>query len=202
MCNTLWAGYGLASITLAWLIYEDQHTSLYIPTVTCGQDKKFITSTPVLSGNFVELSVGNFDSKSSMIWWDKAWRISSTSSGVFSVDWRWILSVFFTDKLSIFSSSEIAVFSIKSISVFSFETLGQGNKPFPFSHRHLSKIDCLKAHTPSLVYFISTVNGHRKKRKRSLERPALSSGHITNLKQSILDFWYLCFRHCCYRRIS
>jgi len=44
------------------------------------------------------------------------------------------------------------------------------------NHRHLSNIDCLRAHTACLVYFISTVNGHRKKRKRSLERPAVVVG--------------------------
>ena len=42
-------------------------------------------------------------------------------------------------------------------------------------HRHLSNIDCLKARTACLVCFISTVNGHCKKRKRSLERLALGA---------------------------
>jgi hypothetical protein len=32
--------------------------------------------------------------------------------------------------------------------------------------RHLSNVDCLKAHTACLVCFISTVNGHCKKRKK------------------------------------
>jgi hypothetical protein len=36
--------------------------------------------------------------------------------------------------------------------------------------------DCLKARAACLVCFISTVNGHRKKRKRSRERPALVVG--------------------------
>jgi hypothetical protein len=44
------------------------------------------------------------------------------------------------------------------------------------SHRHLSNIGCLKAHTACLVCFISTVNGHSEKRKTSLERPALVAG--------------------------
>ncbi len=51
-----------------------------------------------------------------------------------------------------------------------------------YTHIHLSNIDCLKAHTTCLVCFISTVNGHHNKRKRSA-----SSGHITNLKQSVLE---------------
>jgi hypothetical protein len=33
-------------------------------------------------------------------------------------------------------------------------------------HRHLSNIDSLTAHTASLVGFISTVNGHSKKKKK------------------------------------
>ncbi len=35
---------------------------------------------------------------------------------------------------------------------------------FPGNHRHLKIIDCLMAH----VFFISTVNGRSKKKKRSL----------------------------------
>ncbi len=44
------------------------------------------------------------------------------------------------------------------------------------------------AHTACLVCFISTVNGCSKKRKekKPIETGA-SSGHITNLKQSILE---------------
>ncbi len=34
------------------------------------------------------------------------------------------------------------------------------------SHRHLSNIDYLKVRTACLVYFISTVNGHRKKEEK------------------------------------
>ncbi len=37
------------------------------------------------------------------------------------------------------------------------------------SHRHLSNIDCLTAHTPCLVCFFSTANGcNKKEKKRSL----------------------------------
>jgi hypothetical protein len=48
------------------------------------------------------------------------------------------------------------------------------------------------AHAACLVYFISTVNSHSKKRKKkkkklNLGRTGVSSGHITNLKQSILE---------------
>ncbi len=55
-------------------------------------------------------------------------------------------------------------------------------------HRHLSNIDCLMAHTACLVCFISTVNGHSKKKKKPWKMGS-SSGHITNtnLKQSILE---------------
>jgi len=42
--------------------------------------------------------------------------------------------------------------------------------------RHLSNIDFLKTRTTCLVCFISTINGHRKKRKRSHERLALEVG--------------------------
>jgi len=45
-----------------------------------------------------------------------------------------------------------------------------------------------------LVCFISTVNGHCKKEKKPW-KTGTSSGHITNLYQSILDFWYLWIRH-------
>ncbi len=40
------------------------------------------------------------------------------------------------------------------------------------------------AHTICLVCFISTVNGHSKKKPI---KTGASSGHITNLKQSILE---------------
>jgi hypothetical protein len=52
------------------------------------------------------------------------------------------------------------------------------------SHRDLSNIDCLKACTACLVCFISTVNGHSKKRLKC----GASNGHIINLKQSIFSF--------------
>ncbi len=71
-------------------------------------------------------------------------------------------------------------------------------------HRHLSNIDCLMAHTACLVCFISTVNGRSKKIKKKPWKMGSSSGHITNLKQSILEtfdiydththtFIYLCY---------
>ena len=52
-------------------------------------------------------------------------------------------------------------------------------------HRHLSNIDCLKARTACLLCFISTVNGRNKKKKPI--KTGTSRGHITNLKQSILE---------------
>ncbi len=48
---------------------------------------------------------------------------------------------------------------------------------------------------PILVCFISTVNGHRKKKKKKPWKTGASSGHLTNLKQSILDFRYLWKQH-------
>jgi hypothetical protein len=54
-------------------------------------------------------------------------------------------------------------------------------------HRHLRTIDCLTVRTTCLVCFISTVNGHSKKKKE--KKPIMSgtsSGHITKLKQSII----------------
>jgi hypothetical protein len=57
------------------------------------------------------------------------------------------------------------------------------------NHRYLSKIDCLMARTAGLVCFISTVNGRsKKKKKKSPWKTGARSGHITNLKQSILTF--------------
>jgi hypothetical protein len=53
--------------------------------------------------------------------------------------------------------------------------------------RHLSKIDRLTAHTTSLVCFISTVNSCSKKEEKKPIETGASSGHITNLKQSILE---------------
>ncbi len=53
-------------------------------------------------------------------------------------------------------------------------------------HRHLKNIDCLS----HLVCFISTVNGRsNKKRKEEAYswKAGASSGHVTNLKQSILE---------------
>ncbi len=64
------------------------------------------------------------------------------------------------------------------------------------THRHLSNIECLKALPACLVCFISTVNGHHKKTKKKPWKTGASSRHITNLKQSILDFRYLWFYHC------
>ncbi len=52
-------------------------------------------------------------------------------------------------------------------------------------HRHLSNIDCLKTRTAGCVCFISTVNGRRKKRKRSLERLALVAG----IKQTLSNLF-------------
>ncbi len=44
------------------------------------------------------------------------------------------------------------------------------------------------AHTTCLVGFISTVNGRNKKRKKMKPwKAGASSGHIPNLKQSILE---------------
>jgi hypothetical protein len=55
-------------------------------------------------------------------------------------------------------------------------------------HTHLRNIDCLTARTTCLVCFISTVNGHskRKKEKKPSITSGASSGHITKLKQSII----------------
>ncbi len=56
-----------------------------------------------------------------------------------------------------------------------------------FNHRHLSNVDCLMAHTTFLVCFNSTVNSCSKKIKKKPIKTGASSGHITNLKQSILE---------------
>ncbi len=56
------------------------------------------------------------------------------------------------------------------------------------THRYLSNIDCLKVHTASLICFICTVNGRSKiKNKKKPWKKGASIGHITNLKQSILE---------------
>ncbi len=54
------------------------------------------------------------------------------------------------------------------------------------NHRHLKNIDCLS----HLVCFISIVNGRNNKKRKEEAYPwkdGASSGHITNLKQSILE---------------
>jgi hypothetical protein len=43
------------------------------------------------------------------------------------------------------------------------------------------------AHTACLVCFISTVNGLSEKKEKKPIKTSTSSGHITNLKQSILE---------------
>ncbi len=52
------------------------------------------------------------------------------------------------------------------------------------THRHLSNIDCLMVHTACLVCLIRTVNGCSKKKPW---KTSANSGHITDLKQSILE---------------
>jgi hypothetical protein len=50
------------------------------------------------------------------------------------------------------------------------------------------------AHTACPVCFISTVNGcsnKSRKEKKKLTQASASSGHITNLKQSILETFYI-----------
>ncbi len=66
----------------------------------------------------------------------------------------------------------------------------------PSAHRHLSNIDWWMTRTAGLVCLISTLNGCIKKEKRRRSLPwktDASSRHITNLKQSIFFFRYLCF---------
>jgi hypothetical protein len=110
---------------------------------------------------------------------------------------------------------------LKSISLTSLSSLEEGRLPWLMSchvpgviiiqkekqtliqiclrmrkdHRHLSNIDRLKVCTTCLVCLTSTVNGHHKKKKKKPWKTGTSSGHITNLKQSILDFRYLWERH-------
>jgi hypothetical protein len=55
------------------------------------------------------------------------------------------------------------------------------------NHRHLSNIDCLLVHTTCLVSFISAVNGRSKKKRKEAYKTGASSGHMTKLKQSILE---------------
>ena len=54
------------------------------------------------------------------------------------------------------------------------------NKAVKVNHRHLSNIDCLMARTACYVCFISTVNGHNKKKRKeaqnALEDVALVAG--------------------------
>ncbi len=78
----------------------------------------------------------------------------------------------------LFSKTLLLTHSMNATPVYAF-----GN-----SHRHLSNIDCLMACTACLVCFISTVDGCIKKKKPW--KTGASSGHITNLKQSILETFY------------
>ncbi len=59
---------------------------------------------------------------------------------------------------------------------------GQG-----YFHRHLSNINCFTVHTACRVCFISTVNGRSKKERKEANKTCTNSGHMTNLKQSILE---------------
>jgi hypothetical protein len=59
--------------------------------------------------------------------------------------------------------------------------------------RHLSNIDCLMSCTTYLVYLISTVNGCSKKKKPL--KTGTSSGHITNLKQSVWETFEIYAKH-------
>ncbi len=73
--------------------------------------------------------------------------------------------------------------------VILFKSMATANKMLSWccTHRHLRKIGCLMAHTACLVCLISTVSGRSKKSLKC----GISSGHITNLKQSIFSFQYL-----------
>jgi len=61
------------------------------------------------------------------------------------------------------------------------------------NHRHLSNIDWWMTRTADLVCLICTVNAASKNRRRKSHpwKTSVSSGHITNLKQSIFVFQYL-----------
>ncbi len=62
--------------------------------------------------------------------------------------------------------------------------------PLTFNPLTSKNIDCLTAHTAWLVCFISTVNGCSNKKRKEKAYPwktGASSGHITNLKQAILE---------------
>ncbi len=54
--------------------------------------------------------------------------------------------------------------------------LGFNNFFVSLTYRHLSNIDCLMAHTGCLVCFISTVNGHSKKKRKKAKNVALVVG--------------------------
>jgi hypothetical protein len=60
-------------------------------------------------------------------------------------------------------------------------------------------------HTTCLVCFISTVNGRSKKERKEAYTGA-RSGHITNLKQSILETFYIYDAKChslyCYASVG
>jgi hypothetical protein len=60
-------------------------------------------------------------------------------------------------------------------------------------HRHVSNIDCLTVHTTCLDCFISTVQQPQQKKRKEKKpiKTGAGSGHITNLKQSILETFYI-----------
>ncbi len=70
-----------------------------------------------------------------------------------------------------------------------------------FDHRHLGNIGCLMAHTACLVCFISTVNGHSKKKKKrenALADVALLAGTQQNLSDLYsLDIYAFGQMTCC-----
>ncbi len=61
----------------------------------------------------------------------------------------------------------------------------------PQTHRHLSNIDCLMAHTACLVCFISTVNGRSKKEQNALEhfRQNVTSINTDQMSGSLKAKW-------------
>jgi hypothetical protein len=59
------------------------------------------------------------------------------------------------------------------------------------NHRHLSTIDCLMARTACLFVSLVLLMAAAKKRRKEGFQDCASSGHITKLKQYILETFYI-----------
>ncbi len=103
------------------------------------------------------------------------------------------LSINDTHSLAVSSviTPSVAFFIVTVYTCKIFVTLVSDEQIFflvAFFHRHLRNIDCIMAHTPCLVCFISTVNSRSKKRKKII---LLRAAHVAATQQNFSGLYYL-----------